>query len=147
MNLTDIITRDTKDALRSRDHSRTGTLRLLNAALQNERIEKGRDLTEDEELAVLRRQLKQREESAEAYRKAGREEQSATESAEAEIIRDYLPAPLLAAELEKAVEQAIEDTGATGMKDMGSIMNRAHEIAGNRAEGRELAALVRSRLQ
>lgn len=147
MNLTDIITRDTKDALRSRDRSRTGTLRLLNAALQNERIEKGRDLTEDEELAVLRRQLKQREESAEAYRKAGREEQSATESAEAEIIRDYLPAPLSAAELEKAVEQAIEDTGATGMKDMGSAMNRAREIAGNRAEGRELAALVRSRLQ
>ena len=147
MSLTDIISNDTKDALRSRDRSRTGTLRMLNAALKNESIEKGRDLHEEEEQAVLRRQLKQREESTAAYRKAGREEQAAAESAEAEIIRGYLPAPLSAAELEKAVDQAIEDTGATGIKDMGSAMNRARELAGDRAEGRELAALVRNRLQ
>lgn len=147
MSLTDTITNDTKDALRSRNRSRTGTLRMLNAALKNESIDKGRSLSEEEERAVLRRQLKQREESAEAYQKAGREEQAGAESAEAEIIRGYLPAPPSAAELEKAVEQAIEETGATGMKDMGSAMNRAREIAGDRAEGRELAALVRSRLQ
>ena len=120
---------------------------MLGAALKNAEIEAGRTLTEQEEQTILRRQLKQREESAEAFRKAGRQERAASESAEAEIVRSYLPAPLSPEKLEKIVDTAIDDTGATGMKDMGAVMQRAMELSGGRAEGRQLSAIARSRLQ
>jgi uncharacterized protein YqeY len=147
VSLTDQIQRDTKEAMKSRDKTRVEALRMLGAALKNAEIEAGNPLGEEEEQSVLRRQLKQREESAEAYQRAGREEQAGKESAEAEIVRGYLPAPLSSAELEEIVDRAMEETGASGMKDMGAVMGRATAIAGGRAEGRELAALVRSRLQ
>ncbi len=147
MSIAERIRQDTKAAMRERDRDLLGTLRMLSAALKNGEIEAGRPLTEDEEQVALRRQLKQREESAEAFRKAGREEQSESESAEAEIVRGYLPAPLSAQDLEEIVDQAIQDTGSSGMKDMGTVMGRATALAEGRAEGRELAALVRNRLQ
>jgi uncharacterized protein len=147
VSLAERISQDTKAALKERDRGRVGALRMLNAALKNGEIEAGRPLTEEEEQVVLRRQLKQREESAEAFRKAGREERAASESAEAEIVREYLPEPLSAQELEQIVDEAMRETGATGMKDMGAVMGRATALAGGRAEGRELAALVRGRLQ
>ncbi len=147
MSIAERIQQDTKAAMRARDRDRLGTLRMLNAALKNGEIEAGRPLSEDEEHVVLQRQLKQREESAEAFRKAGRQEQAEAEAAEAEIVRDYLPAPLSTEELEEIVDQAIQATGASGMKDMGAAMGRATSLAEGRAEGRELAALVRNRLQ
>jgi uncharacterized protein YqeY len=147
VSLADQIQRDTKTAMKERDRARVGALRMLGAALKNGQIEAGRPLTEDEEQVILRRQLKQREESAEAFRKAGREEQAASESAEAELVRAYLPEPLSSDELEKIVDTAIQETGATGMKDMGAVMGRAMSLAEGRAEGRELAPLVRNRLQ
>ena len=87
MSLRDDILRDTKEAMRSRERPRIEALRMLSAALKNDEIEKGRTLSGGEEMAVLRRQLKQREESAEAFRKAGRDEQAQTEESEAEIVR------------------------------------------------------------
>ena len=138
---------DTKAAMKERDRTRVVALRMLGAALQNAEIEAGRPLTEQEEQTILRRQLKQRDESAEAFRKAGREEQAASESAEAEIVRAYMPQPLSPVELEEIVETAINDTGATGMRDMGNVMGRAMELSEGRAEGRQLSALVRDRLQ
>ena len=147
MSLAERISQDMKAAMKERDRGRVGALRMLNAALKNGEIEAGRPLTEEEEQVVLRRQLKQREESAEAFRKAGREERAASESAEAEIVREYLPEPLSAEELEQIVDEALRETGATGIRDMGAVMGRAMALAEGRAEGRELAALVRGRLQ
>jgi uncharacterized protein len=138
---------DTRAAMKQRDRTRVGALRMLGAALKNAEIEAGRPLTEQEEQTILRRQLKQRDESAEAFRKAGREQQAASESAEAEIVRSYLPQPLSPAELDGIVETAINETGATSMRDMGSVMGRAMELSEGRAEGRQLSALVRNRLQ
>jgi uncharacterized protein YqeY len=143
----DRIQDDTKAAMKQRDRTRVGALRMLGAALKNAEIEAGRPLTEQEEQTILRRQLKQRDESAEAFRNAGREEQAASESAEAEIVRSYLPQPLSEAELEEIVETALQDTGATSMRDMGNVMGRAMELSEGRAEGRQLSALVRNRLQ
>ena len=143
----DQIQDDTKAAMKRRDRTRVGALRMLGAALKNAEIEAGRPLTEQEEQTILRRQLKQRDESAEAFRKAGREEQAESESAEAEIVRSYLPQPLSPAELEEIVETALKDTGATSMRDMGNVMGRAMELSEGRAEGRQLSALVRDRLQ
>jgi uncharacterized protein YqeY len=147
VSVRDQIQDDTKTAMKQRDRTRVGALRMLGAALKNAEIEAGRPLTEQEEQTILRRQLKQRDESAEAFRKAGREEQAASESAEAEIVRSYLPQPLSPAELEEIVETALNDTGATSMRDMGNVMGRAMELSEGRAEGRQLSTLVRNRLQ
>ena len=147
MSVRDQIQDDTKTAMKQRDRTRVGALRMLGAALKNAEIEAGRALTEQEEQTILRRQLKQRDESAEAFRKAGREERAASEAAEAEIVRSYLPQPLSPAELEEIVETAMNDTGATSMRDMGNVMGRAMELSEGRAEGRQLSALVRNRLQ
>jgi len=147
VSLAERIAQDTRTAMKERDRARVGALRMLGAALKNGEIEAGRPLTQEEEQVVLKRQLKQREESAEAFRRAGREERAASESAEAEIVRGYLPDPPSPEELDEIVDRAVQETGATGMKDMGSVMGRAMALAGGRAEGRELAALVRNRLQ
>jgi uncharacterized protein YqeY len=147
VSLADKIRQDMTAAMKERDRGRVGALRMLGAALKNGEIEAGRPLTEEEEQTILRRQLKQREESAEAFRGAGRDEQAASESTEAEIVREYLPEALSPVELERIVDEAIQETGATGIKDMGAVMGRAMALAEGRAEGRELAALVRSRLQ
>ena len=147
MSAAERIQQDVKAAMRARDKPRLGALRMLGAALKNGEIEAGRPLDEQEEQTILRRQLKQREESAEAFRKAGREDQAAAEAAEADVVRDYLPQPLSPEELDRVVETAIRETGATGMRDMGKVMGRATQLSEGRAEGRELSALVKTRLQ
>jgi len=147
MSLREEILRDTKEAMKSRERPRVEALRMLTAALKNGEIEKGASLTESEEQAVLRRQLKQREESAEAFRKAGREEQARAEAGEAEIVARYLPAPLSDEELVGIVDEAIRETGAASMRDMRAVMGRATALAGDRTDGKRLSALVRERLQ
>ena len=147
MSASERIQQDVKAAMKERDKPRLGALRMLGAALKNGEIEAGRPLEEQEEQTILRRQLKQREESAEAFRKAGREDQAASEAAEADVVRAYLPQPLSPEELDKVVDTAIQETGATGMRDMGKVMGRATQLSEGRAEGRELSALVKERLQ
>jgi len=147
VTIRDRIQSDTKAAMKQRDRTRVAALRMLGAALKNAEIEAGRQLTEQEEQTILRRQLKQRDESAEAFRKAGREERAAAESAEAEIVRSYLPEPPSHNELEEIIDRAVSETGAMGMKDMKTVMTRAMELSEGRAEGRTLSALARTRLQ
>ena len=147
MSASERIRQDLKTAMRERDKPRLGALRMLGAALKNGEIEAGRPLEEQEEQTILRRQLKQREESAEAFRRAGREDQADSEAAEADVVRAYLPQPLSPEEMEKVVDAAIQETGATGMRDMGRVMGRATQLSEGRAEGRELSALVKERLQ
>jgi uncharacterized protein YqeY len=147
VSLREEIMRDTKEAMKSRERPRVEALRMLSAALKNAEIEKGTPLIESEEREILRRQLKQREESVEAFRKAGREEAARAEEAEAEIVRHYLPIPLSDEELAEIVDEAVRETGASSMKDMGAVMGWATAIAGGRADNRKLAALVRERLQ
>lgn len=147
MSIRDDISRDTKEAMRDRDRPRVEALRMLSAALKNAEIEKGEPLVEDEELTILHRQLKQREESAEAFRKAGREGQANKEESEADIVRRYLPAPLSREELESVIDEAIQETGAASMRDMGAVMSRVLERTGGRADGKRLSALARERLQ
>ena len=147
MSASERIRQDLKTAMKERDKPRLGALRMLGAALKNGEIEAGRPLEEQEEQTILRRQLKQREESAEAFRRAGREDQADSEAAEADVVRAYLPQPLSPEEMEKVVDAAIQETGATGMRDMGRVMGRATQLAEGRAEGRELSALVKERLQ
>ena len=141
------VVRDTKEAMRNRDKGRVTALRMISAALQNAEIEKGEPLGDEDEMAVLRRQVKQREESAEAYRKAGREEQAEAEAREAEIVRAYLPTPLSDEELEALVDRVITETGALSIREMGAVMGRANSLAAGRADGKKLSGIVRGKLQ
>ncbi len=141
------VARDTKEAMKNRDKGRVTALRMISAALQNAEIEKGQPLNDEDEMAVLRRQVKQREESAEAYRKAGRKQQAEAETDEAEILRAYLPTPLSDEELETLVDRAIEETGASSMREMGAVMGQANVMAAGRADGKKLSGIVRDRLQ
>lgn len=133
--------------MKARDRATVNALRMLSAALKNGEIEQGRPLSEGEEQAILRRQVKQREEATEAYEKAGRAEQAQAEAREAEVARRYLPTPLSEEELAALADRAIAETGATSMRQMGAAMGRANALAEGRADGRVLSRLVRERLQ
>ena len=138
MSASERIRRDLKTAMKERDRPRVGALRMLGAALKNGEIEAGRPLEEQEEQTILRRQLKQREESAEAFRKAGREDQAASESSEAEVVREYLPQPLAAEELKKIVDTRHPGYRRYRYEGHGAVMGRATQLSDGRAEGREL---------
>ena len=147
--LADQITDDMKSAMKAGEKARLNVLRNLRAALKNSAIEKGGAdavLDDAEVLAVIRKQIKQRQDSVASYRDGGREDLAATESAEAEVLAAYLPAPLSDREIAELVDQAIADTGAGSMKDMGKVMALLQERTEGRADNRTLSTAVRSRL-
>ena len=122
MTLGERIQADLKEAMKAQNTIVRDTLRLVTSELKNRRIELGKDLTEADELAVLARCVKQRRDSVEQYEKAGREELAEQERAEIAVIEGYLPAQLGDDEVRAAVQAAIEESGATSMKDMGAVM-------------------------
>ncbi len=146
MSLFDRLTQDMKAAMKAGEKDRLSTIRLLRGALKDKAIDKRDDLTEDEELAVLNSAAKRRKESIQAYKEAGREDLVAKESAELEVIQDYLPQPLTRAELETIVNAAIEKTGATSIKQIGLVMSAVMQEVKGRADGKEINAMVRARL-
>jgi uncharacterized protein YqeY len=118
---------DLKEAIKARDAQRVSTLRLICAAIKDRDIASGTadnvtGCSDAEILAILARMIKQRQASAAAYEEGGRLDLAAQERAEIEIIRDYLPRPMSEAEIEKAIAEAIEDTGACSIRDMGKVM-------------------------
>jgi uncharacterized protein YqeY len=131
------------DAMRARDNQRTQTLRMAMAAAHNARIERGRDLTDDEVVDVLTRQVKQRRESIEMYRAAGREDRAAAEEAEAAILVEFLPQQLTDDEVETMARAAIAETGASAPTDMGRVMGRLSPQTRGRADGRRVSEIVR----
>lgn len=143
------IQEDIKTAMKAKDSLALNALRALKSALTNASIEKGglgTPLDEPEVLAVIRKQIKQRQDSIEQFEKAGRTELAATEKAEIEILSRYMPAALGEAEITAIVEKAVTETGATGKADMGKVMKRCQELADGRADGKLLSAAVMKRL-
>ena len=135
-----------RDAMRARDERRTQTLRMAMAAAHNRRIELRRDLTDDEVSEVLGRQVKQRRESIEIYRGAGRDDRAAEEEGEVAILSEFLPEQLDPAELERIARAAIAESGASSPLDMGRVMGRLVPEVKGRADGRALSELVRQLL-
>ena len=140
---------DLHTSMRERDRVRSATLRMALTAVTNEEVAgaTARELTNDEVLKVLAKEAKKRREAATAYIEAKRPELAAKEEAELVFLEAYLPAPLSEAELEALVAQAVSETGATGMPQMGLVMKVATALVAGRAEGGRVAALVRSALQ
>jgi uncharacterized protein YqeY len=146
MTLIERIEDDLRDAMRARDEERTSTLRLTLAALRAAEKEVQRPLKEDEELHVLQRERKRRAEAAEAFRAGGRDDQAAKEERELAIIQEFMPEPVGEAELERIIDDAIAETGATSLRDLGRVMADVMPQVAGRADGSVVSQLVREKL-
>jgi uncharacterized protein YqeY len=135
-----------KEAMRARDARAVSTLRLTLSALRAAEKELQRPLKEDEELQVLQRERKRRIESIRAFRDAGRDEQAELEEAELNVLEALLPAPLSEDELERIVDDAIAETGATSLRDLGRVMADVMPQVAGRADGSVVSQLVREKL-
>jgi uncharacterized protein len=137
---------EVKDAMLARDGTRRDALRLILNSLRNAEKDIQRPLSEDEELQVLQRERKRRNEAAEAFRAGGREEQAVQEETELSILEEFMPAPLSEDELERIVDDAIAETGATSLRDMGRVMADVMPQVAGRADGSFVGQLVREKL-
>jgi uncharacterized protein len=142
MAILDQIKLDLQGAMRAGEKQRVGALRLVLSELQKS-VKEG----SDDELAVLRRERKRRLEAAKAYREAGRDDLADGEESEGELIGGYLPAELSDQELAAIVEQAVRESGAQSVKDMGQAMKQAMAAVDGRADGKRVSGLVRASLQ
>lgn len=140
---------DLKTALKEKDRLEVSTLRFLVAALKDKEIElqKRGELSDEEVTGVIRKQVKQRQESIEAYQKGKRDDLADKEKKEAEILGNYLPQEISPKELEKAVLAAIEKTGAGGPQDFGKVMGMVMGQLKDRADGSSVSKMVKEKLQ
>jgi uncharacterized protein YqeY len=135
-----------KDAMRARDTVRVSTLRLTLSALRAAEKELQRPLKEDEELQVLQRERKRRVESVKVFREAGRDEQAELEEAELAVLETLLPPPLTEEAIEQIVDDAIAETGATSLGDLGRVMADVMPQIAGRADGSVVSQIVREKL-
>jgi uncharacterized protein len=147
MALTEQIDKDIVSAMKSRDELRLSTLRMMKTALKTKQVETGKPLEDSAAMAVLRTLVKQRHESAEQFRKGGREELATKEEAEISIVESYLPASASDEEIDAAVSAALTETGATAAKEMGRVMKAAMaRLAGKNVDGKRVSDKVRAKL-
>lgn len=147
MPLVNEVTTAIADAMRKQDAVRLSSLRMLKAALMNKEVERGRALDDAESLQVVQSLVKQRKDSIEQFAKGGRQDLVDKESAEIKVLESYLPPAADPAVIERAVADAISDTGASSVKDMGKVMKAAMaKLAGQSVDGKAVNELVRQRL-
>jgi uncharacterized protein YqeY len=146
LGITEQLTEAMKTSMKAGDAERTSVVRLLRGALKNEEIKVGHVLEEAEALKVLQREAKQRRDSIEAYRSAGRDDLADKEEAELVVIAGYLPEAMSDEELAKVVDEVIAETGATDAKQMGAVIGGVMKRVGARAEGGAVSRLVREKL-
>ena len=146
MSLSERIEKDYVAAFKAKKTDEVAVLRMLKAAVKNKQVELRRELADNEILDVVAKQVKQRQESIDQFRAAGRIDLAEIEERELFILRAYLPTALSPAQLEEAVNATIQTLGASGMKDMGKVMNAILGEHAGRVDGKELSALVRAKL-
>jgi uncharacterized protein YqeY len=146
MSLISELEQELKEATLARDAVRRDALRLILASLRSAEKELQRPLSEDEELQVLQRERKKRQEAAQAFRAAGREQQASGEEAELAVLEEFMPEPLSEEELERIVDDAIAENKATSMQDMRRVMADVMPQIAGRADGSAVSQLVREKL-
>ena len=147
MSIVEKVEKDLVAALKAQEQLELSVLRMMKAALMNKKVELGKAVDDPEAVAVLRTLVKQRHESAEAFRKGGRNDLAGKEEAEAKIIESYLPAAASEEEIDAAVVAAIAEAGATTAKDLGKVMMGAMaKLAGKNADGKRVNEKARARL-
>jgi hypothetical protein len=135
------------DAMRKKEQVRLGALRMLKAALMNREVERGRALDEIESQQIVASLVKQRKDSIEQFTKGGRQDLADKEAAEIRILEAYLPPSADPAVIERAVSEAIAETGASSPKDIGRVMKAAMaKLAGQTVDGKAVNELVRQKL-
>ena len=144
MSLKEQLANDLADALRQGDDTRKSTIRMLMSAINTEEVAgaERRELTEDEVLKVVARQVKQRRDSIEEFNKAGREELAEKEAAEMKVLRAYMPEQAGREEIEAEARKVIDEVGATGPQDKGKVMQAIMPRLAGRAEGRDINEVV-----
>lgn len=148
MSLEQKINQDIKEAMIAKDAVRLRGLRAVKAAILLAKTEKAgvEELTEDAEIKVLQKLVKQRKESGEIYKTQGREDLFQTEFEEQQVIEEYLPKQLSREEIEAVIKNIITETGAAGMKDMGKVMGAANAQLAGKADGKTISEIVKSSL-
>ncbi|MGE0593747.1 MAG: GatB/YqeY domain-containing protein [Vicinamibacterales bacterium] len=147
MTLTEKVSADLTAAMKNREASRLGALRMLKAAFMNREVEKGRALDDGEATQVVASLVKQRKDAIEQFDKAGRQDLVAQEAGEIVVLEAYLPPAASPEQIETAVAEAIAETGATSGKDMGKVMKAVMpRLAGRHADGKAVNEAVRRKL-
>lgn len=147
MSLLDEVTTAIADAMRKHDAVRLGALRMLKAALMNREVERGRALDDTEAAQVVASLVKQRKESIEQFTKGGRQDLVDKETAEIRVLETYLPPAADRADIDRAIAEAIAETGAASLKDMGRVMKAAMaRLAGQSVDGKTVNELVKQKL-
>ncbi len=137
-----------KEAMKAKDTNALTSLRAIKSAILLAQTESGakEELTEDEELKILQKLVKQRKDSAAIFTEQGRDDLAQPELDQAKVIEQFLPEQLTEEEIEKVVVMTIDDIGASGMKDMGKVMGIVSKELGGQADGKTISAIVKSKL-
>ncbi|MGI8543494.1 MAG: GatB/YqeY domain-containing protein [Aridibacter sp.] len=147
MSLKNKIIDDMKTAMRAKEKEKLSVLRMVKSLLMNQEIEKGSELNDEDVIKSLNTLVKQRKDSAEQYENAGRTELAEKENSEISVIEDYLPQAATNEEIEQAVAEAVEETGANSMKDMGNVMKAAlSKLSDKTVDGKMVSEIVREKL-
>lgn len=149
MSLSERIQKDLVEAMKARQTTRVSVLRLVKAAIKNKEIELGKELTEEQEHALLQTMVKQRNEAIETFEKAERHDLAGKERDEIEVIRAYLPEPLSKDEVERVAGEVIEELGASSPKEMGNVMKETMarlKKTGKTVDGKVVNEIVRAKL-
>jgi uncharacterized protein len=147
MTITDRLTQDMKTAMKARDKEKLSTIRMVKASMQNEAIKLGKDsLSEEEELTVLSREVKQRNDSLHEFKEAGREDLVEGLEREIEILQVYMPKQLTDEELKQIVEETVQEVGATSKSDMGKVMSAVMPKVKGKVDGSKVNKLVLQQL-
>ena len=141
-NLTEKVRADLTAAMKAQEKDRLSTLRMLQSALKNEQINAGHELSDEEAMTVIRKAVKQRQDSIEQYTNAGRTELADKERSEMELLKTYLPAELSNEELESGLREIIASTGAQSKKDLGKVMKEATARFKGRVDGKKVQEAV-----
>jgi uncharacterized protein YqeY len=147
MPLLDQLQKDMVASMKAKDEARLNAIRMIKAALMKEKVDSLKPIDEAVELKILNQLIKQRRESADMFRKGGREDSAVKEEVELKLIESYMPASASAEEIEAAIAAAMAETGVTSVKQMGVVMKAAQaKLAGKRVDGKAMSEQVRAKL-
>lgn len=146
MTLSERLTEDLKQAMKAQDKVRLSVIRMVRAAMKNREIGKGGPLTDDDVIGVIQKELKQRQDSLQAFESAGRTDLADQTKAEMAVLQTYLPEALSPEELREMAERVIAEVGATGPRDIGKVMSALMPQVRGRADGRQVQQVVQSLL-
>ncbi|MDO6692916.1 GatB/YqeY domain-containing protein [Aliiglaciecola sp. 3_MG-2023] len=146
MTLLEQLNQAMKDAMRAKDKLRLGTIRMALAAVKQREVDERIELTDTDVIVLLTKMVKQRKDAASQFEDAERQDLADTEKAEIDVIQSFLPQPLTADELDDLIQQAMQDTQAAGMQDMGKVMGWLKPKVQGRADMGKLSGQIKAKL-